>query len=68
VNDLKGKRIELDGMGDKYTTLKPNDRGTVDFVDALGTIHVSWDNGSHLGLIPGEDSFHIIENNKIERR
>ena len=65
MKDLIGKRIELDRTSDEYTTLKPGDRGTVDFVDDMGTIHVSWDNGSNLGLIPNEDSFHIIENNEF---
>lgn len=29
-------------------------------VDNMGTIHVSWDCGSGLGLIPGEDEFKKI--------
>ncbi|MCD4556986.1 DUF4314 domain-containing protein [Schaalia sp. lx-100] len=28
-------------------------------VDSLGTIHVTWDNGSCLGLIPGVDRHQI---------
>lgn len=58
---LKGKRIELIYTSDPYTNLKPGDRGTVDFVDDMGTIHVNWDNGSTLGLVPGEDKFRIID-------
>ena len=58
-NDLPGKRIELISTSDPYTDLKPGDRGTVDFVDDMGTVHVIWDNGSHLGLVPGEDQFKI---------
>lgn len=34
--------------------------GTVTFVDDGGTIHVNWETGSSLGLIPGEDSFTIL--------
>ncbi len=30
--------------------------GTVTAVDDTGTIHVSWDNGSSLGVVMGEDS------------
>ena len=60
-SDLTGKRIELISTSDPYTTLKPGDRGTVDFVDDLGTIHITWDNGSKLGLVPGEDQYHILE-------
>lgn len=40
---------------DPYTRLLPGDEGTVDHVDNAGTVHVRWDNGSNLGLIPGED-------------
>ena len=61
TEDLKGKRIELISTSDPYTTLKPGDGGTVDFVDDIGTIHISWDNGSKLGLVPGEDRFKILD-------
>ena len=60
-SNLAGKRIELVLTTDKFTTLKPRDRGTVDFVDDLGTIHVTWDNGSNLGLVPGEDQYKLLE-------
>ena len=60
-DQLKGKRIELISTTDPYTELKPGDQGTVDFVDDTGTIHVSWDNGSQLGLFPGEDHYILLE-------
>ena len=60
-DQLKGKRIELISTTDPYTELKPGDRGTVNFVDDLGTIHIIWDNGSQLGLVPGEDQYKIVE-------
>jgi hypothetical protein len=31
--------------------------GRVLFQDSLGIIHVSWENGRSLGVIPGEDKF-----------
>ena len=58
---LTGIRIELIATTDPYTNLQPGDRGTVDFVDDMGTIHVNWDNGSHLGLVPGEDQYKLLE-------
>ena len=62
MNDkLKGKRIELIVTTDPYTNLRPGDRGTVDFVDDMRTIHVSWDNGSQLGLVPGEDQYKLLK-------
>ena len=60
-DQLKGKRIELISTTDPYTELKPGDQGTVDFADDVGTIHVSWDNGSQLGLVPGEDRYKLLE-------
>lgn len=60
-NQIKGKRIELISISDPYTNLKKGDRGTIDFVDDMGTLHVTWDNGSTLGLVPGEDHYRIID-------
>ena len=52
-----GTRVELVSMNDPYNTkLVPGCRGTVRIVDDMGTIHVSWDCGSGLGVIFGEDS------------
>ena len=59
-DQLKDKRIELISTTDPYTGLKPGDRGTVDFVDDMGTIHVAWDNGSTLGVVPGEDQYRFV--------
>ena len=59
-NQLSGKRIELISTSDPYTELKPGDRGNVDFVDDMGTIHVTWDSGSTLGMVPGEDQYRFV--------
>lgn len=50
-----GERVELVATSDPYTDLRPGDRGSVTAVDDLGTVHVAWDGGSRLGLVPGED-------------
>ena len=56
-----GARVELMKMNDPYRTdLVPGCRGTVRFVDDMGTIHVSWDIGSSLGVVYGEDACKII--------
>ena len=52
-----GTRITLQSMNDPYSRLQPGDTGTLVLIDDIGTYHVHWDNGSSLGLIPGEDSF-----------
>ncbi len=32
-------------------------QGTVEIVDDIGQIHVKWDNGRNLALVPEEDGF-----------
>lgn len=56
----RGTRIELDMMSDDPRPIPPGTKGTVDHVDDIGTIHCHFDNGRYLGVVPGEDSFHII--------
>lgn len=51
----KGCRVELVQMNDPYSKLKPGDQGTVDFIDDTGTIFCSWDKGTTLGVVYGED-------------
>ncbi len=50
-----GTRVELVSMSDPYTKLQKGATGTVISVDDIGTIHVSWDCGSSLGIAYGED-------------
>lgn len=58
----KGARVELTKMNDPYnTTLTEGCRGTVRSVDDCGTIHVSWDCGSSLGVVYGEDACKIVQ-------
>jgi len=56
-----GTRVELVSMEDENSTLKPGDKGTVRYVDDIGTIHVGWDCGSGLGIVYGEDEVRILE-------
>lgn len=56
-----GTRIELVSMGDDPNPIQSGAKGTVSHVDDIGTVHVEWDNGRVLGLIPGEDNFRVID-------
>lgn len=56
----KGTRIRCLHMNDPYQPVPEGMMGTVLSVDDAGTIHVHWDNGSSLGLIPGIDLFERI--------
>lgn len=60
-NVLDGKRLRLIKIEDQYTDLKPGDEGSVDYVDDMGQIHMKWDNGGTLALIPEIDKYEIIE-------
>jgi hypothetical protein len=42
-------------------------KGTVRFVDDIGQIHVSWENGRTLPLNTEVDSFHVLKEPKKDR-
>ena len=50
----KGTRVELLKMDDMQAP-PIGTQGTVQLVDDQGTIMADWDNGSHLGVVLGED-------------
>jgi len=47
-------------MNDDPRPLDPGTMGTLNFIDDVGTLHVSWDNGRTLGVTPGEDDFQVL--------
>lgn len=55
-----GTRIELISMDDPHAPIECGMQGTVCIVDDVGTLHMKWDNGRTLGIVPGEDSFKVI--------
>ena len=55
-----GTRIRLNSMDDPYAPIVPGTEGEVDFVDDIGQLHMKWDNGRTLALVPGEDSFSVL--------
>ena len=55
-----GTRIRLNSMEDPYAPILPGTEGEVDFVDDAGQLHMKWDNGRTLALVPGEDSFSVL--------
>lgn len=54
----KGTKIELIKMEDNCAPA-PGTNGIVDFVDDMGQVHMNWENGSTLALIPDVDRFKI---------
>lgn len=61
-----GTRIMLEQMGDDPRPVPSGTRGTVRVVDDLGTVHCDFDNGRHLGLVPGEDHFRKLTARELE--
>ncbi len=56
-----GTRVECICMQDPWSPIKRHTKGTVQFVDDAGQIHMIWDDGRTIPLIYGEDSFKVIE-------
>ena len=61
-----GTRVMLIRMSDPYTNLRQGDRGTVSFVDDIGSIHVNWDSGGNLAVLFREDQCMKIEEGELE--
>ncbi|MEA4816319.1 MAG: DUF4314 domain-containing protein [Lachnospiraceae bacterium] len=55
-----GTRIRLAEMEDPYAPVPPGTEGVVVHVDDLAQLHMKWDNGRTLALIPGVDHFSVI--------
>lgn len=56
-----GCRIRLLGDSDTEAGLRAGMEGEVIVVDSLGTIHVAWNDGTSLGLIPGVDRYTVLD-------
>ena len=55
----KGTRLCLDFMDE--AGMPPGLQGTVAFIDDAGQIHMHWENGRSLAIVPGVDSFHRVD-------
>ena len=56
----RGTRVQIDSMDDDPNPVPNGTKGTVSFVDDIGTVFVNFDNGRSLGICPEVDSFHKI--------
>ena len=59
-NPLIGRRVRLDRCNNPESHVRPGSLGTIGFVDSLGTVHVNWDDGADLGLVPGKDRWTLL--------
>lgn len=60
TQELIGKRITLIRMDDSQAP-ESGTKGIIKGVDGIGQIHVRWDNGSSLAVVPEEDEY-LIQN------
>lgn len=65
LNYPPGTRLELIHMEDSIAPVPPGTRGSVQTVDDGGNIHMRWDNGRTLSLIPEEDRFRKLTDQEI---
>lgn len=56
-----GTIVECINMGEEVRPIPTGTRGVVTLVDDIGSIHVSWENGSSLALIEEVDRFKVIK-------
>lgn len=57
-------RIELNHMEDNWV-VPPGTRGTVEYVDDAGQIHMKWDNGRTLAIVPQVDKFRKLTQQEL---
>lgn len=60
-----GTRIMLLHMNDPYAPVPEGTRGTVAHIDDQSQIHMKWDNGRTLAIVPTEDSFRKLTAEEI---
>lgn len=57
----KGTKIKCIKLEDSFNPVPSGTDGTVEYVDDANQIHMNWENGSSLALIPDLDEFEVIE-------
>lgn len=60
MNSLVGKTVICLEMVNDPLPVPSGTIGTIEFIDDANNIHVIWDNGSSLSLIPGIDKYIIL--------
>lgn len=59
-----GERLRMVHCADPYAPILPGTKGTIDYIDDMNTLHMSWDNGRTLGVCLDED---VVEKIPFER-
>ena len=59
-----GTKIQLISMRDEKYPILPGTIGVVTHIDDMGSVHLKWQNGSSLAIIPEVDSFRVAGTEK----
>jgi hypothetical protein len=62
---LKGKRVRMISMED-VDPIQAGQCGVVQFVDDLNQLHVKWDDGRTLAIIPEKDQFEVLDSYEVD--
>lgn len=62
MSSIIGKEVVLINMKDDPQPIPAGTKGTIEMIDDVNHVHVKWDNGRNLSLIPGVDSWIYIDN------
>ena len=54
-----GTKLQLISMRNEKYPIPPGNVGEVTHIDDMGSIHMKWENGSFLAIIPEVDSFRV---------
>lgn len=58
-----GMRIRMKEMSpDEVNPVDEDLEGTIDKIDDIGTLHVKWDDGRYIGVIPNVDKYELLPN------
>ena len=55
----KGMRIRMQMMDDERP-ISSGMEGVINHIDSLGTLHVKWDNGRTMGVVPEIDKYELL--------
>lgn len=56
-----GQKVRLIKMYDYIAPIPPLTTGIIEYIDDIGQIHINWNNGSKLALVPNVDEFEILK-------
>ena len=60
----KGTKLQMITMRNEKYPIPPGTVGEVTHIDDMGSIHMKWENGSFLAIIPEVDSFRVAGGGK----